>query len=43
MPDDADGVVVFVTDDHQVVGDGILILTQDELATAMRMLSPRRR
>ncbi|MBV8782119.1 MAG: hypothetical protein JO353_12050, partial [Phycisphaerae bacterium] len=38
MPADADGVVVFATDNRQIVGDGVMILTHDEVATAMRLL-----
>jgi leucyl aminopeptidase len=38
MPADADGVVVFATDNRQLVGDAVMILADDEMRVAMRLI-----
>jgi leucyl aminopeptidase len=38
MPADADAVVVFATDDRQLVGDAVMILSEKEMRIAMRLI-----
>jgi len=38
MPADVDGVVVFATDNRQLVGDGVMILSEEEMRIAMRLI-----
>jgi leucyl aminopeptidase len=37
-PTDADGVVVFATDDRRLVGDAVMVLSEIEMKTAMRLI-----
>jgi leucyl aminopeptidase len=39
MPADADAVVVFATDDRQLVGDAVMILSEKEMRIAMRLIT----